>query len=158
MSTKYSEGVFPEDPSVTLGGSYIKKEISTKDGHPLVMHIWDTAGSESSRPMLPLYYRDSSAGLITYDIGNSKSFENIDYWAKELTQKLKPDSYVIAIVGNKADLPDEERQVPTTRAYQYAKEKGYMFIETSAKTGAGVDEIFEQIAERIYKIGSVETE
>lgn len=131
--------------------------MTVKNGDKLIMHIWDTAGSESSRPMLPLYYRDSSAGLITYDIGNLKSFEHLDYWQKELTQKLKPDTYAITVVGNKVDIPDEEREVPTTRGYQYAKSKGYNFAEISAKTGVGVNEIFSELAEQIYAIKSVES-
>ena len=60
----------------------------------ITLHLWDTAGSESSRAMLPLYYRDSSAALITYDIGSMRSFEHLDYWANELTQKLTPNTYV----------------------------------------------------------------
>lgn len=120
------------------------------------MHIWDTAGSESSRAMLPLYYRDSKAGFVTYDVGNSKSFEHLDYWTNELSQKLKPNTYQIAIIGNKWDISDDERQVPFTLGYQYAKKKGYLFAETSAKTGAGISEIFSEMAEEIYKIKSLE--
>lgn len=156
VSTKFSEGYFLQETSVTLGGSYWKKECTLKNGANLTMHIWDTAGSESSRAMLPLYYRDSKAGFVTYDVGNSKSFEHLDYWTNELSQKLKPNTYQIAIIGNKWDISDDERQVPFTLGYQYAKKKGYLFAETSAKTGAGISEIFSEMAEEIYKIKSLE--
>ena len=158
LSTKYSEGYFPEETSVTLGGSYCKKACELENGSKIIMHIWDTAGSESSRAMLPLYYRDSTAGLITYDIGNMKSFEHLDYWSNELSQKLKPGSFTIAIVGNKADLPEEDREVPHIMGYQYAREKNYLFQETSAKEGTGITEIFQQVAQEIYDIKMKEAE
>mmetsp|Transcript_10912 Transcript_10912/g.12372 ORF Transcript_10912/g.12372 Transcript_10912/m.12372 type:complete len:106 (-) Transcript_10912:40-357(-) len=99
--------------------------------------------------MLPLYYRDSSAALITYDIGSMRSFEHLEYWANELTQKLTPNTFKIAIVGNKKDISEEDREVPYDVAYHYAKEKGYLFSEVSAKSGDGVNDIFERVANDI---------
>mmetsp|Transcript_26105 Transcript_26105/g.30134 ORF Transcript_26105/g.30134 Transcript_26105/m.30134 type:complete len:91 (+) Transcript_26105:121-393(+) len=72
VATKYSEGYFPNSTSPTLGGSYSKKQLDLKNGEQMILHIWDTAGSESSRPMLPLYYRSAAAGLIVNDVGNEK--------------------------------------------------------------------------------------
>ena len=80
------------------------------------------------------------------------SFEDVDYWTKELEQKLQPGTFSIAIVGNKVDLPEDDKQVNTTKAYQYAKERDYMFAEISAKTGDGVSEIFQEISERVYSL------
>ncbi|CAI2379796.1 unnamed protein product [Moneuplotes crassus] len=154
LSTKFSEGTFPENTSVTLGGSYCKKECVLDSGNTVILHIWDTAGSENSRAMLPLYYRDSSGGLITYDIGSRKSFESINYWVKELTQKLTPGTYKIAIIGNKCDLPEEEREVSHEEASQFAKDNGFLFSEVSAKTGEGVVRIFEELSEKIFQMKS----
>jgi len=78
---------------------------------------------------------------------------------------------VIALVGNKLDLcnetpassgaaeedEDEEveggdedaRKVSTREAKNYAEEEGLLFFETSAKTGARVQEVFEAIANAI---------
>lgn len=155
LSTKFSEGHFPENTSVTLGGSYWKKECILDSGNTVILHIWDTAGSENSRAMLPLYYRDSSGGLITYDIGSMRSFESINYWVKELTQKLTPNTYKIALLGNKWDISEEEREVPTEMALQFAEEKGFLFSEVSAKTGDGVVEIFEELAQDIFDLKTV---
>ena len=141
ISTKYTSGYFPDTTAPTLGGSYNKKEVTLKNGERITLHIWDTAGSESSRAMLPLYYRDAAAGLITYDIGNERSFEHVEYWSNELSQKLKPGSFTIALVGNKNDIPEDEKKITTVYAYKYAKEHDYLFAEISAKTGDGVSEI-----------------
>lgn len=113
------------------------------------MHIWDTAGSESSRPMLPLYYREASGGIVTYDITSEGSFKHVDYWqCKELSDKTKTPN--IIIVGNKLDLPDSKREVPTKLAMSYANNNGHMFQETSAKTGDHIDFIFESLGQKIF--------
>ena len=54
----------------------------------------------------------------------------------------------IALVGNKADLI-EERRVQTEDAEVYAEENDLLFMETSAKTGMNVNELFEMIVRRI---------
>ena len=49
-------------------------------------------------------------------------------------------------------------KVQTSKAYQYAKEKKYIFWEISAKTGENVDFLFEQVANEAYKIKVGDTE
>ena len=64
-----------------------------------------------------------------------------------MRQKGEKDC-VIALVGNKADLI-EERRVQTEEAEVYAAENDLLFMETSAKTGMNVNELFEMIVRRI---------
>lgn len=65
---------------------------------------------------------------------------------------------MIALVGNKLDLCDEQetqeasendRQVPTEDAQAYADEAGLLFFETSAKSSKNVDSVFTAIAKKI---------
>ena len=71
------------------------------------LNIWDTGGSERARPMVPLYYRASQAGIITFDITNSNSFkESALYWTNEIKDALPKGSYCLFLVGNKIDLKD----------------------------------------------------
>lgn len=53
---------------------------------------------------------------------------------------------VIALAGNKADLSNI-RVVEFDEAKQYAEENGLLFMETSAKTGMNVNDIFLAIGE-----------
>lgn len=55
---------------------------------------------------------------------------------------------MIALVGNKLDLADEdesERQVQTEEAKAYAEEADLLFFETSAKSALNVDAVFAAI-------------
>jgi Ras-related protein Rab-2A len=45
------------------------------------------------------------------------------------------------LIGNKSDL-EHKRAVSTEEGEQFAKENGLIFIETSAKTAANVEEVY----------------
>ena len=61
---------------------------------------------------------------------------------------------VLAVVGNKSDiyynLAADQRQTHVPKAAQeYAKQIGALYMETSAKTGAGIEELFIELTKRI---------
>jgi tRNA U34 5-carboxymethylaminomethyl modifying GTPase MnmE/TrmE len=90
-----------------------------------------------------MYYRNANCAIVVYDITQSASLEKARTWIRELQRQADP-SIVIALCGNKADL-SARRQVSEEEAKKYADEEGLMWAETSAKTGAGVTEIFTAI-------------
>lgn len=122
--------------------------------------IWDTAGQERFHSLAPMYYRyippisitshtdrNAQAAVVVYDITKSASLTKAQSWIKELQRQASP-GIIIALAGNKADLADDEengRQVTFEEGKDYASETGALFFETSAKTGAGVQELFAEI-------------
>lgn len=58
------------------------------------------------RSLLPMYYRNAAAAIVTYDITNESSFDILQEWIKELN-RLGPPDIVLAIAGNKCDLEDK---------------------------------------------------
>jgi len=64
-------------------------------------------------------------------------------WVRELQRQADP-SIIIALCGNKTDLAGR-RQVTQEEAQKYAEEEGLMWMEASAKTGEGVQDIFMAI-------------
>ena len=73
------------------------------------------------------------------------SFETLKNWVQEL-QSLGPENIVIALAGNKCDLADQ-RAVEREVSQAYADEIDAIFVETSAKTGDNVQEMFTDISE-----------
>jgi Ras-related protein Rab-4B len=55
---------------------------------------------------------------------------------------------VIVLVGNKSDLQDQ-REVTFLEASRLAQENDMLFLETSAKTGEGVEEVFSMCSKMI---------
>jgi len=77
------------------------------------------------------------------------SFTRAKSWVRELQRQGNPN-IVIALAGNKSDLTSK-RKVEAEEARQYAEENSIMFLETSAKTAANVNELFVQIARKLPK-------
>ena len=44
------------------------------------MQIWDSAGQEKFKSLIPDYIRGASLVILVYDISNKKSFDNLNSW------------------------------------------------------------------------------
>lgn len=131
--------------------------------------IWDTAGQvclhcflcfvkdlylfllnlqERYHSLAPMYYRGAAAAVVVYDVSNRQSFVRAQNWVKEL-QRQGSANIVIALAGNKCDLPNHE--VSKEEAMSYADENGIFYMETSAKVDTNVGELFVEIARRLPK-------
>ena len=151
ISQRFCKNVFTGEHEVTIGGAYIQQKMTLKNGSSLKLHLWDTGGEERFRAMAPLYYRDANAAVLVYDVSNKASFDSIKFWLNELDSKVKQDGLVLALAGNKCDLPDSKKQVTTLTAKTFAENNKMIFAETSAKTGEGVNILFQLLSEEISK-------
>lgn len=151
ISQRFCKNIFTGEHEVTIGGAYIQQKVQLKNGSSLKLHLWDTGGEERFRAMAPLYYRDANAAVLVYDVSNKQTYDSIKYWLNELDSKVKQDGLVLALAGNKCDLPDAKRQVQTFNAKTFAENNKMIFAETSAKTGEGVTALFQMLSEEISK-------
>lgn len=82
---------------------------------------------------------------MVFDLTNKQSFDNLTTWRSEFLDKSMPkdpQSFPFFVIGNKADMKDE-RVVPETLIQGYVDDnKPQDFFETSANTGANVEELF----------------
>lgn len=103
------------------------------------------------------YFRWSKVIMLVYSIDDSDTFDSLTNWADNAVcaRAGRAQSDVITVlVGNKLDL-EEDRKVDQTRAQQYAENNDIeedMIFEVSAKTGAGVEEMFNAIAQKIKPV------
>ncbi len=79
----------------TLAGAYQEKKVKTKNGEEYQLNIWDTAGDERFRAIMPLYYRDAEIALLVFDLTDPESFKGIDYWLNELEEKVKTEGMLL---------------------------------------------------------------
>jgi small GTP-binding protein len=88
--------------SQTVGVSFATLTMGTPDGSSMVFSIWDTAGQEKYRQLVPMYFRGAQAAVLVYDLTQRSSYESLRGWCERLTQSA-PECE-IALVGNKSDL------------------------------------------------------
>ena len=136
---RFLNDTFVEEYQATIGLDFQSKnvQIDNQDVHLL---LYDTAGQEKFRSLIPMYTRDANIILLVYDITNKESFENLYVWLKDLTN-ININEVIICIVGNKIDL-NEKREVSNEEGQKYAQEHDFIFQEVSAKTGEGFSELF----------------
>ena len=114
------------------------------------LNLWDTAGQERFKSLIPSYIKDSAVAIVCYDITSHASFEHVETWIQD-ARALRDDEVLLVLVGNKADLADR-RQVSTEEGQEYANQKNLMFFETSAKTGANIKTLFNEMAKKLTGI------
>lgn len=145
---RYVTGQFHPDTVISMQAALFKKAVKLKYTEE-ELEIWDTAGQERFRSLGPMYYQDAKAALVVFDVTDANSFSKAKQWINEL-KSARSDSIMIVLVGNKADL-QFIRVVQAREAREYAKSFGYMYFETSAKTGINIEQMFYTIAEHLYE-------
>ena len=133
---------------VYILAAFVTQTVQLADGSSMKFEIWDTAGQERYHALAPMYYRGAHSAIVVYDVTSAESFDRAKAWVAEL-QKQASAEVVVALAGNKADLAAASRAVTPEEAQTYADQNGILFMETSAKTGLNVAEIFLAIAQRL---------
>uniref|UniRef100_A0A8C7NLJ0 RAB6A, member RAS oncogene family n=2 Tax=Oncorhynchus TaxID=8016 RepID=A0A8C7NLJ0_ONCMY len=143
LITRFMYDSFDNTYQATIGIDFLSKTMYLED-RTIRLQLWDTAGQERFRSLIPSYIRDSAAAVVVYDITNVNSFQQTTKWIDDVRTERGSD-VIIMLVGNKTDLADK-RQITTEEGEQRAKELNVLFIETSAKTGYNVKQLFRRVA------------
>ncbi|KAL2350457.1 P-loop containing nucleoside triphosphate hydrolase protein [Cryomyces antarcticus] len=133
------------------------------------LSLWDTAGQETYKSITRSYFRGASGALLVFDITRRATFASVTSWLHDLRQ-IAEDNIVVVLVGNKSDLApastatssstgdspgreeENKRRVTKEEAEEWCKQNNVMqYVETSAKSGEGVERAFLEVAERIYQ-------
>jgi Ras-related protein Rab-6A len=145
---RFVDDKFDENYQATVGLDFQSKNVKI-DNQDIHLLLYDTAGQEKFRSLIPMYTRDANIIMLVYDITRKESFNNIPIWIKDLTN-VKFEEVIFVLIGNKIDLNDK-REVNKEEGEKYSQENKMIFEEVSAKTGENFpdlfyNKIFEQIA------------
>jgi small GTP-binding protein len=126
------------------------------------LSLWDTAGQETYKSITRSYFRGASGALLVFDITRPATFTAVTQWLQDLRQ-IAEEEIVVVLVGNKSDLVADEisgeenfasqqKRVSRQEAEEWCRLNNVVrYVETSAKSGEGVERAFLEVAERIYR-------
>ncbi|MFW9825678.1 MAG: Rab family GTPase [Candidatus Thorarchaeota archaeon] len=143
---RYLTGVFQSNNEITIGVDFHIKKFDIQ-GKKITLQIWDFAGEDRFRFLLPSYVLGASGGIFVYDITRYSSLKNFQDWLDIFKQGYKGplDQIPIIMVGSKLDL-EYKRAVSRDDAFELAKKNNlFGYIECSSKNGQNVEEVFAEI-------------
>ena len=129
---------FLPDYDSTIGVDFFTKTIYYNESI-FKIQLWDSAGQEKYRSLIPSYIRGAALIFLVYDLSWRESFEAIKNWLGFVNQYADKNIIKLVLVWNKSDL---ERKVKTEEGKKLAEKEGMLFFETSAKTADGVVDMF----------------
>jgi Ras-related protein Rab-2A len=164
IGVEFGSRIVPVGPpaNITLGiNPPTNADVQAKDADQkkMKLSLWDTAGQETYKSITRSYFRGASGALLVFDITRRSSFDSVTAWLNDLKQ-IAEEGIVVILVGNKSDLADQstnieggsKRAVTKEEAEDWCRREGVVrYVETSAKSGEGVERAFLQVAERIYQ-------
>ena len=140
---------FDENAIATIGIDNIKDEKEF-DKKKYSFKIYDTAGQERYKSISLNYIKLGDGFLLVFSVDNKETFDKLEEWIQNIYDSVSIDEKVIFLVGNKIDSPN--RVVKREEAEAFAKNKKFRYFETSAKTGEGVEELFDELYNTIYNL------
>jgi Ras-related protein Rab-2A len=158
IKVRFTDNYFKKDLKSTLGvdfgskeikGEYMSTDILFSGVYRFTakMNVWDAAGQSVYDKIRSIYYRDAKGAILAYDVANIVTFKNLDKWIQELEENC--GKVPVLLVGNKTDL---ERTVSREEGLEFAMDHNFMFMESSAKNGEGIEEMFQKLAVEIFRV------
>jgi len=137
LVNRYLTGAFKDHLKITIGVNFYVKKFEFNE-RIVTLQIWDFAGEDRFRFILPSYLLGASGAIFMYDITRFSSFRNFNSWMEVFEEGSKRNEVEMPLlmVGGKKDL-DYKRAVSLddARAITDSHDGIYEYIECSAKTG-----------------------
>ena len=151
---RYIDNTFKYSDISTCGIDVKVKYVSCNN-KKIKLNIWDTAGQERFRGLTKNYFRGAHGFIFIYDITNKESFDKLKGWMKDAKEKIQnDDSYKMIIVGNKKDC-ENKREIEFQTLKEFGEEKKVNYFEVSAKTGEGIDKVFNDFVHELLKFKNI---
>lgn len=144
LVARYVKSIFSESYFTTVGVKIDKKALSV-DGEEVNLMLWDLAGEDARTQIKPMQLRGAAGYILVADGTRANSLDA----AIDLQSRVQDElgDVPFTIVVNKLDL--RETWEVGADALDRLSANGWPLLLTSAKTGEGVEELFQGLAERM---------
>lgn len=144
LVARFVRSTFSDKYLTTVGVKVDSKEVAVPGHAPLKLVLWDIAGRSALDAPSANYLRGASALLLVADGTREGSLSSALNLLMQSRESL-PDAVAVLAV-NKLDLVERWEVAPATLA---ALRRNLPVVETSALSGAGVEDAFAAIAQRL---------
>ena len=141
---RYVESIFSDSYLTTVGVNVQKKTV-VAGGTEVILMLWDLAGEDSVNQVRMSHLRGAAAYILVVDGTRSESLDVALELHKKAREVLGEVPFLLVI--NKVDLIEQWEIQPAT--LEQLSEEGWPLFRASAKTAAGVDELFLNLALRM---------
>ena len=147
---RFVDDKFSKDYRATLGLNILTHSLEFMDNEVSIA-LWDVGAQDFFKRFRRTYYTGAQAAFIVFDLTNRQSYENVKKWNQELIGYIDNIDMPIVVVGNKSDLKKEriiDYQEGVSRVNELSKlgTSKISYIETSALTGANINDAFSLIS------------
>jgi small GTP-binding protein len=141
---RYVESIF-SDTYLTTVGVKIDKKTLTVGTAPVSLILWDIAGEDESTPIRMSYLRGAAGYFLVADGTRAETLGVASSIHARVASEIGTIPFLLLL--NKADL--QESWDLSGTASETLQNAAAAILRTSAKTGEGVEEAFQELANRI---------
>ncbi|MHA1966422.1 MAG: Rab family GTPase [Candidatus Hodarchaeales archaeon] len=145
---RYVQNTFSHNYQQTIGSNFLLKKLELDKNTRMLMQLWDLSGQDSFRSVRSQYFLYSRGAILVFDLTRTSTLYALDKWFDDLIKRA--GEIPLMVIGNKVDL-EEQIEVDTYEAESIAEKFNAKYVETSALTGAGVEDTFRDLAWQIIK-------
>ena len=152
LVNQYLKRRFVADAQSTIGSNFFVKYVKIPDvKHLLTLQIWDLAGQPRFKWVRYAFYKGASGIVYGFDLTRKETLESLINWKEEVESKIGIVPNIL--VGNKNDLVGDSRNSIDSELIDQFKESlsANEYIETSAKLGTNVKDVFDVLALEMYE-------
>jgi len=142
LAVRYTEDRFEEDMKMTIGVNFASKKVEV-DGTNATLMLWDLGGQPRFRDVVGDYFRGARIAIAVFDATRFFSLERLEDWIRRVKETAPECKFFF--VANKIDERQEGMGVSEEDALEFSQKYDAPMMEVSAKTGEGVNEMFETV-------------
>jgi small GTP-binding protein len=146
---QYVHSIFAAKYLTTVGVKIDRKDVKSGD-HDVRLMLWDLEGRDGTRDVNASYLRGAHGVIFVADGTRRETVDQLLELREIVTGSIGDVPSVIAL--NKIDLTDEWKLSQADETDLGSK--GLHMIKTSAKTGEGVEQTFQWLADATVATGS----
>ena len=150
---RYANNIFDENVLSTIGVGFAFKEVELSNKKKIKLKLIDTAGQEKFKSLAKSYFKNVDGVLFVYSFEILESFQNLKEWIKLFNSNhYGKNGIPMFLVGNKSDLEEKDDVENNEKLVkEFLNEYNDLkYYKTSAKKDISINELFKELAEKIF--------